>query len=93
MQNIDVFGGEEIIAEHMTFKETKPYNSHFARFGFDTMNFLAHSGSYFFFVAGEIGYYLLRLIINFIVKHCPQNEKARKIGIAVYTKSFIRKCL
>jgi hypothetical protein len=26
LQNLDIFGGEDIIAEHMTFKETQPYN-------------------------------------------------------------------
>jgi hypothetical protein len=89
---MDILDGEGIIGDHMTFKDTAPFSVKFELFGIDTMNFMTHSGSYFFIAAGLFGYSLFLKLINWLATCCPQRRCARIVGMKVYENSLLLTC-
>jgi hypothetical protein len=72
------------------FKPTESFTPNFEMFGIDDKNFIRNSGSYFVFFFGFIIVNLSLILINRIAIYCAKRQKCRKLGIKVFSKSYIK---
>jgi len=81
---MDIVGGEDIIAENLTFYPTEPVNAAFDFFGVGDKNMISNSGSYFFILAGIIGFSLFKAFVNWLATKIASNHYVRLMGMWAY---------
>jgi hypothetical protein len=81
---MDVLDGGTIIANNLVFYPTEPVNGAFAFFGIENKNMIYNTGSYFFIMAGIIGWMVFKAILNWIATKLATFHYARLMGMWSY---------
>lgn len=89
---MDIVGGEDIIANNLTFYPTEPVNAAFDFFGVGDKNMISNSGSYFFILAGIIGFSLFKAFVNWLATKIASNHYVRLMGMWAYQDQFLFNC-
>jgi len=85
---MDIFSGEAIFTAMFSFRETPPFTESIEAMGFETMNLMLNSGSFFVILVGVIVWMFIKFVVNEICKKFYRYEKARDIGVWCYESSY-----
>lgn len=86
---MDLLDGAEYYEKMFEFKPTNPLDYNFEWFGIADKNMMMNSGSYFVFV---LGFFLINFglfIINKIATRFARHRQSRRIGMKIYSKSYL----
>lgn len=86
--HMDIFQGKSMFAALFTFQRSDPINAEFGFFGFETLNFLLNSGSFFFAQIAIIMYIAAKKFLNRLALKNVDKQWARKLGPMVYSKDY-----
>jgi len=85
---IDPFYGREFFNSMFSFHVTRPLNPTFELFGFNNLNFVLMSGSYFVIQLGVLAYFGIRMLLNKIALKHSSKSWARKLGPWAHEDSY-----
>jgi len=71
-----------------SFTETPPYTESIEAMGFETMNLMLNSGSFFVILVGVLVWMSIKFVINEICKRFYKHKRARDIGVWCYESSY-----
>ena len=87
---MDVLSGESFFNTYFLLKKTKPLNSNFEGYGYESKSYFLNSGSVFLFECLIIISFLTKFLINKIAVCFAEHTWARKIGMWADKMSFIK---
>ena len=79
---MDIFSAEELFSK-LEMAETQPYTAKLEEVGFETMNFLINSGSFFVFLLLGVLEYFGRKVLVFICTRFARYKFFRRVGLLV----------